>query len=120
MLPGVLLEFRNIIRIGKKAHVENQVAVGGNSVAITEAGDVDTNFCLVAIAVKFVDNQVPQLVDVQLGSVDSMLRQLPDGSELVALGFDALGHRQSGAQRMRTARFTVTPHQRSVVRLEKE
>src|SRR5205807_9090450 len=69
VLTGVLLELRNVVRVRKEAHVEDEVAVRRHAVAIAEAGDVDSDLGFIAVAVELVCNQVPQLVDVQLRGV---------------------------------------------------
>src|SRR5437870_3698862 len=52
MTAGEFFELRNVVGIWKKAHVENEVAVGGHAVAIAETGDVNADLRCFAIAAK--------------------------------------------------------------------
>src|SRR5207248_3926396 len=69
------LELRNVIRIWKKTYVEHKVAVGRDSVAKTEAVNVDQNLLRVLRVLKFVRNQAPKLMNVQLGCVNAKICQ---------------------------------------------
>src|ERR1051326_4102730 len=51
MLAGVLLELRNVIRIGQEPHVEHEVAVYGHAVTVAEARHVDADLSLIAVPV---------------------------------------------------------------------
>src|SRR5258708_19114459 len=120
MAAGELLELRNVVRVRKKAHVENQIAVSGNSVAITETGDVDSDLRFFAIAPKGVLDRTPELVHVEFRRVDDVIRHGPDGRQLFPLGLNALRYRRSDSQGMRPARFTEPPHQGAIVSFEKK
>src|SRR5580698_3444801 len=115
---GEVLEFRNVVGIGKEAHVENQVAIGWDAMAIAKAGDVDANISLLAAAAKFVFNHLAQLMHVEFGGIDDVVRDSANGRQLLAFFLYAFGYRCSDSERMRTAGFAKAAHQRAVVGLQ--
>src|SRR5258708_22087753 len=119
MAAGELLELRDVVRVRKKTHVENQIAVGGNPVAITETGDVDPDVRFFATSPKGVLDRISQLMHVEFRRVDDVIRHGADGRQLLPFGLDALRYRRANSQRMRAACFTEPPHQGAIVSLEK-
>ena len=65
------------MRIGQKAHIENQVRVRGHAVAIPKAhkGDHQGPF---APALKSIDDELSQFMDVEPRRIDDYVSQLSD------------------------------------------
>ena len=114
---GQLLELRNVVRVGQKADVEDQVAIGGHAVTVAEAGHVDHDLRFFALAHELLADEIAQLVNRELRGIDGQVRQLADGREHLALLADALADGLAGAERMRPARLAEAAHDRLVVRL---
>src|SRR5260370_41905611 len=60
MAAGELLELRDVVRVRKKTHIENQIGVGGRPLAKSEPGDVDPDGRFLANAPERVLDRIPQ------------------------------------------------------------
>ena len=65
-------------------------------------------------------DEIPQLVNRELGGVDDQVRHGADGRELRALGPDAAADRSVRAERMRAARLAEAADDGVVVRLQED
>src|SRR5437773_4748080 len=120
MPAGEFLETGNVIGVGKKADIEDQIAIGGNAVSIAEAGQVDHDLGFFFGAAKLFLDEIPELVDRELGSVDGEIGQAPDGRKQLPLQTNALGDGLLIAERMWAARFTESPRDGFVVRFQEQ
>src|SRR6266403_2953762 len=57
---GQLLESRDVVGIGKEPDVEHQVAIGGYTVPVAKAGDVDHDLRFLALAAELLDYRFTQ------------------------------------------------------------
>src|SRR5665213_1509219 len=111
ILARQLFEFGDVVRVGQKTNVKNQVAVGWHSVAESEARNVNENTGFVAVAGEFLFDEVAEFMDIEPGSLDDKVGKRAHGGEQGALLLDALADRLfAGAQGMRPARFAEPPH----------
>src|SRR5215469_7192733 len=90
ILPRQLFEFRDVIRVRKEPHVEHQVAVGWESVPEAETRDVNEDARFVFVARELLPDEMPQIVNVELGSVDNQIGQRPNGREHSTFLFNAV------------------------------
>src|ERR1051326_5599384 len=72
--PGKLLETGDVIRVGEKSHIEDQVAVLWKAVAKPEAVYVNHDVRLAAAAAELFFHERPQLVDSELRRIDDEIR----------------------------------------------
>src|SRR5579872_6434234 len=63
MAAGQLLETGDVVRVGKKSHVEYEVGIRRDAMAIAEAGDVHHDLLLVALTHELFANEIAQLMD---------------------------------------------------------
>src|SRR3984957_2497860 len=119
MPAGQLLELRNVVGIRQETHVEHQVAIRWHAMPVPEAVDIDPYAALVAAAAEFLPDYFAQLVHVELGSVNDVIRHAADRRQQLALRPEAFLHRPLGTQRMRTPRLAESARQRAIVGLEK-
>src|ERR1035438_135878 len=89
VFSGEVLESRNVIGIGKKPDVKNQIAIRRNAVAEAEAGDVDLYGGVIALPAEPLPDKIAQLVDGEPGSIDDEVRHGANGCQLRALALDA-------------------------------
>ena len=101
------------MRIGQKAHIENQVCIGGNAVAKSEAHHGNQQRPPSGI-LKAVDDELAQLVNVEFGGVNDHVRETPDGRHPPALLANSFGDGSVVPERMRAPRFAEAAHQRFV------
>src|ERR1035437_1612801 len=74
VFPGQVLKSRNVIRIGEKSDVKNQVAIRRHTVAKPEAGDVNLNGGLIALSAEALTDKIAQLMDGEPGGIDDQVR----------------------------------------------
>src|SRR4051794_25252914 len=89
MPAAQLLELRDVIRIGKKAHVEHEITVRRYAVAEAKAVHLNQDLALFRVGPELLDNQASQLMYVEPRSVDRDIRQFLDGREHFPLLVDA-------------------------------
>src|SRR5256885_1861403 len=99
------------MRIGKKPNIENQISIGGNAIAISEADDGDEHRALVGIP-ETLGDKVAQLMDIELRRIDDHVSEFADGLHHVAFLAEALAHGDVFAHRMRAARLAVASEER--------
>src|SRR5579863_4015405 len=71
---GELLELRNIIRIRQESDIEYQIAIGRHSMPVAKAVDVDPHARFVAPAAELLADHFAQLMHIELGSIDDVVR----------------------------------------------
>src|SRR5205807_1841097 len=103
----------NKMRIGQKAHIENQVRVGRQTVPISEAhqGNHQRPF---ASALKPIDDELPQFMDIKPRRVDDDVSQFSNWRHQTALMAQDFAHRPIVTQRMGASRFAEAAQQRLV------
>src|SRR5258708_36426315 len=115
-----LLKLWNIVRVRQEANVEDKIGVRRHAVAIAETRNINPNLGLIALAPEVRSDQIAQLMHVELRRVDHGIRKRPYGGDLFLFLLDAVEDGALGAERMRTARLRVAPHESGVVRLQKQ
>ncbi len=98
------------MRIGQEAHVENEVGIGRNAVAIAKADARNQHRALFGIAEAFGD-EVAQFVNVEFRGVDHDVGKLADGLQQLAFVIEALAHAEMFSDGMRPAGLAVAPEQ---------
>jgi hypothetical protein len=102
------------VRIGQKAHIENQVGVGRNAIAKPKLTTETSAGC--GRILEAVDDELAQLVHVEFRGVDDDVREARMGaiSARSSCMPSAMNRR---AQRMRPPRFAEAAQQRVVAAL---
>src|SRR5579859_7536374 len=77
VLPRKLTQSRNKVRVGQKTHIENQVGIGRQSIAIAEAHHRNHQWPL-APALKAIRDELAQLMNIKLRRVDDYIREFSD------------------------------------------
>src|SRR4029077_8391182 len=75
IFAGEGAQARDEMRVGKKTHIENQVGVRGNSIAIAETDDGNEHGALVGI-LEAGGDEMAQFVNVELGGFDDHVGEL--------------------------------------------
>src|SRR6185312_16080818 len=109
MLAAKVLEGRNVVGIGQKPHVEHQVALGGHSVAVAEAGYLHQDIRRSLLPSESPVNGFAQLMHIEFRGVDDGVRQLADRLQALPLAADAGADALLGAERVRPPGFTEAP-----------
>src|SRR5207253_2320789 len=89
MPSGQVFEAGDVVWIGQKANVEDQIAVGRYTMTVAEAGHVDHDFRFVPLAAELLADELPQFMHRELGGVDDQVRHRANGRELLALRANA-------------------------------
>ena len=121
MAPGQRLELGNVVRIRKKADIENKIGVAGDSVPEAKAGHLDHDPAFVAIApsnFSFTTSRSSWTVNFDVSIVTSARSRI--GASALRSGFDILRNRGVFAERVRPARFAVAANEHVVRRLQKQ
>src|ERR1019366_9260919 len=119
ILAAERAEARNEVRIRKEAHVENQVRVGGNSVAKSETDDRDQEWPPPR-ALKAVDDELAQLVNVEFCRVDDDVGETADRGHAPPLLANSLGDGDFLAERMGAAGFAEAAQQSALARFDED
>src|SRR6202040_3872985 len=101
---------RDKVGVGKKAHVEDEIGVGGNTVFVAKADDGNEHGAVVGIFETF-RNEVTELVDVELGGVDDDIGEFADGLHELAFMTEAFANGKGLAKRMRAASLAEAAEQ---------
>ena len=117
---GLALELRNVVGIGEKAHVEDQVCVGRQAKPEPEGDDGEQDRFSPGHPAKPRLDELPELVNIHPRRVDDGGRDLSHGLEQQALEPDALAHRQIAPQGVRAPRLPEAANQGAVRSLEKD
>src|ERR1700691_880730 len=97
-------ELRDVVGIGQEAHVEHQVAVAGNTVAIAEAGASDQERTGALAPLETLHDESAQFVNVELGSIKCYISFRADRRQRFALRADGVPHGLIRRHRVGTAR----------------
>ena len=115
------LEARDVVRVGKKPDVENEVGIGGDAMPVAEAGDINQNLRFLAPALELLFDEAAQVVHVEFRGADDQIREGPDGREHLAFPEDTFTDGLFAcAERMGAAGFAEAAHQRLVVGFEEQ
>src|SRR5689334_15855515 len=120
MLAAIVLERRDVVRIGEEPHVEHQVALGRHPMAVAETGYLHQDIRRPFLPSERPVNSFPQLVHIEFGGVDNGVRQLADWFQLLPFAPNAGTYALRGAQRMRTPRLTEAPNQGGLVSFKED
>src|SRR6185437_1670781 len=90
--PGVLAgqgaKLRNEVRIGEKAHVEDQVGLLRNAIFISEADGGNQQVSLLALRLKKSSDVGAQFMNIEVGGVDREVGEVPQRLQQLAFGMD--------------------------------
>src|SRR5665811_280107 len=100
---GKVLETWNVVGVGQKSDIENQVTIGWNALTKPETCHINQNLRFLVLAAELLADEIPEFVDREFRGINDEVGHRPDGSQLGPLGADALGNRSSRPQRMRPA-----------------
>ena len=117
MESGERPKFGNEVRVGQKAHIENQVGVFRNSVLESEAHERNQYFPGLLLFLEQLDDVGAEFVHVELRSVDD---QVGDGTyalQVTSLGAQGSFYRAVSAERVRAAGFAIAAEEDLVLRL---
>src|SRR5215469_3159108 len=104
----------NEMRIGKKAHVKDQVRIRRHAITIAKADHGNQQRPRVGI-LEARGNEVAKLVHVELRGIDDHIGEFADRLHQRALVAQAFAHRIVLSEGMRTARFAIAAQQRVFV-----
>src|SRR5579863_1652367 len=110
ILAGKWTQPRDKVRVGKEAHIENQIGVGGHAIAISETDQRNQKRALAA-RLETIGDELAQLVNVELGGINYNVRKLLDRRHHLALPPQSLTHRAIMTERVRAASFAESPQQ---------
>lgn len=88
--PSEVAVFRDVVRIGQKADIEDQVAGFGHAVAEAETGDGNAEGRLVLMIAEAGLDVIPEFMDVELGGIDDGVGEFANALQVDALGIDAV------------------------------
>src|SRR3954467_7868408 len=101
------------MRIGQKAHVKNEVGINRYPVAIPKTHHRNHQRAASAF-LEAPNDELPQLVNIELAGIDHDIGEFTDRGHQLPLLPKLVAQRSITAERMRTARFAVTPQKRLV------
>jgi len=107
------------VRVWKKSHVKHHIQTAGRPVPETKRGDGNRQLVSSALFREPILDHIPKRVNCVLGSVDHVIRDIPNLCQQLAFLIYCLQYILIG-KRMRSARFTVSTQQHIVVRFQKE
>src|SRR5437868_2214397 len=111
-------ELGHEMRIGEKAHIEDQVGIFGNSVLEAEADAGDQDVFVTGFFLEAFGKVRAQFVHVEFRGIDHPVGDGADGLKPAALGTQRGAHGRVRAERMRAASLTEAPNQGGVGSLE--
>src|ERR1700685_140617 len=111
---GQRTKFRHEMRVGQKAHIENEVRIFGNSMAEAEAHARHQNIFIRRLLLETLVNVGAQFVDVELRGVNNEVSQSSYRAEMASFRLKGGLYRSVGAQRRRASRLTEAAHQNGV------
>src|SRR3954452_15691808 len=120
VFAGQRTELGNEVRIGQKAHVEDEVGIFGNTITEAKADGRDQHMAVRLFAMKTLLNVSTKLVNVELGGIDDVVSEC--GNRLNAFTFRENGslYRGAIAHRVRAASFAEAALQNFVGSLEEQ
>src|SRR2546421_5052431 len=107
ILSRVPAKPRHKVRVGKKAHVKNEIGIAGRPKAVSEADHGNEHGPLIGI-LEALDHKMAQLMHVELRSVDDDIGELANGLHERTLASQALANGNVLAQRVRTASLAIS------------
>ena len=116
--PGQRLQFGDIMRIVEKAHVEDQIGIARQAVAIRERGD--ENAKTAGRSWQMAVQQPFQIGSAQVGRIDHKISAVAQGRNHSALEPDAVRYGPLAGEGMGPARLGIAPLQRFVVTIEEQ
>src|ERR1700722_1572000 len=114
---GEFLQGRNVMRIPEEAHIEDQVGVARQAVAMRKRGD-ENGVAGRGVEPEITLQQALQVRRRQRRGVDHQIGAVAQGPDALAFQAYAVGHRMLGRQRMAAAGFGITAFQPVVVAIE--
>src|SRR6202008_2694654 len=79
MPPGEMAKLLNEVRIGKEAHVEDEIGLEWDSVLVAEALGANQEAAAVRAALELVLNMSPELVNIEIRGVDENIGNVANG-----------------------------------------
>jgi len=119
IFASVAAQGRDEMRVWQKAHVENQVGVGGHAVLVAKANDGDQHGAVVGI-LEALGNKVTEFMDVELRGVNHHIGQLADGLHERALVAQTFANGQSFAEGVRPARLAIAAEERVIAGIDED
>src|SRR6202041_1901785 len=92
MAPGKVAKFRNEMRIGKKAHIEDQVGFERYAILVAEADRRNQQALAIRLALELILDIGAQLVHIEPRGVDENVGYIPYRVQQLALGLDRRTH----------------------------
>ena len=113
-------KFRNKVRVGQEADVEDQVGVFRNTLTKSEAHAGNENAFFRGLFLKTLGDVSAKLVHIELRGVDDEVGNRPNGAQVAAFRLERGLHGCVRAQGMRPARLAETAHQNRVGSFEED
>src|ERR1035438_1380245 len=120
IFAGKVAEFRNKVRVGKKAHIENQIGLKRHALLVAEADRGNEQTLAVVLAHKLVLDISAEFVDIELCRIDDDVGDVADGLQQTPLFLQSFRYAFFAAEGVRPARFGVARKQRSLRGFQKQ